>query len=196
MQIPKLVIFDCDGILVDTENLANRRLAEWLAAAGYPGGRGLPPIKLVTVPTYSELAGFIARELANVGIPIVVDVVQKSLLLEQTANSRALFFRASWIADYPDAENYLSVFYSKNPAPPNYTRYANPTFDKLYDEAMLITNDSLRNIQYQKMDELIIQDAPVVPLWYDQVIRLVRPCITGFFPNSLNMLELRHASVP
>ncbi|ANN55480.1 HAD superfamily hydrolase (TIGR01509 family) [Mesorhizobium sp. USDA 4775] len=36
MQIPKLVIFDCDGILVDTENLANRRLAEWLAAAGYP----------------------------------------------------------------------------------------------------------------------------------------------------------------
>ncbi|MFD1985269.1 HAD family hydrolase [Mesorhizobium newzealandense] len=36
MQIPKLVIFDCDGILVDTENLANRRLGEWLSAAGYP----------------------------------------------------------------------------------------------------------------------------------------------------------------
>lgn len=36
MSLPKLVIFDCDGILVDTENLANRRLAEWLTAAGYP----------------------------------------------------------------------------------------------------------------------------------------------------------------
>ncbi|MER8622445.1 HAD family phosphatase [Mesorhizobium sp. M1143] len=36
MSIPKLVIFDCDGILVDTENLANRRLAEWFVAAGYP----------------------------------------------------------------------------------------------------------------------------------------------------------------
>ncbi|RVB96094.1 HAD family phosphatase, partial [Mesorhizobium sp. M7A.F.Ca.CA.002.15.2.1] len=35
-ELPKLVIFDCDGILVDTENLANRRLAEWLTAAGYP----------------------------------------------------------------------------------------------------------------------------------------------------------------
>jgi len=48
-----------------------------------------------------------------VGIRVQVEVVQKSLLLEQTAKSEAPFFRGSWIADYPDAENYLSVFYSK-----------------------------------------------------------------------------------
>ncbi|RUU02807.1 HAD family phosphatase [Mesorhizobium sp. USDA-HM6] len=35
MQVPRLVIFDCDGVLVDTENLANRRLAEWLSEAGF-----------------------------------------------------------------------------------------------------------------------------------------------------------------
>ncbi|WP_204324359.1 hypothetical protein, partial [Stenotrophomonas maltophilia] len=44
-------------------------------------------------------------------------------------------FRGSWIADYPDAENYMAMFYSKNPAPPNYTRYQNPTFDTLYEKA-------------------------------------------------------------
>ena len=72
------------------------------------------------------LASYIANELQQIGIKIQVETVQKSLLLEQTAKSEALFFRGSWIADYPDAENYLSVFYGKNPAPPNYTRYKNP----------------------------------------------------------------------
>ena len=69
------------------------------------------------------LPAIIARQLEEIGLTVQVEVVQKSLLLELTSTSRALFFRGSWIADYPDAENYLSVFYSKNPAPPNYTRY-------------------------------------------------------------------------
>jgi ABC-type transport system substrate-binding protein len=60
------------------------------------------------------LASFIAKELEAIGITIQVEVVQKGLLLEQTAKSQVPFFRASWIADYPDAENYLSVFYGLN----------------------------------------------------------------------------------
>ena len=82
----------------------------------------MPAIKLLTIPNYANLASYIANELKQSGINIQVEAIQKSLLLEQTAKSQALFFRGSWIADYPDAENYLSVFYSKNPAPPNYTR--------------------------------------------------------------------------
>ncbi len=84
--------------------------------AGYPNGVGLPPIKLLTVPIYGDLASYIANELRETGIKINVEIIQKSLLLEQTAKSEALFFRGSWIADYPDAENFLSVFYGKNPA--------------------------------------------------------------------------------
>ncbi len=116
-------------------------------------------------------------------------------MLEQTAKSQALFFRASWIADYPDAENYLSVFYGKNPAPPNSTRYYNVSFDKLYEQSLLVTNDSLRNIMYQQMDKIIIEDAPVVPLWYDEVIRLVNTNVKGFQPNGVNLLELRTTRV-
>ena len=162
-----------------------------LAEAGFPGGRGLPEIKLLTVPIYSDLGSFIARQVEETGIKVQVEVIQKSLLLEQTAKSQALFFRASWIADYPEAENYLSVFYGKNPAPPNYTRYKNPVFDQLYEKALLEDVDSLRNRLYQQMDQLVIQDAPVVPLWYDEVIHLVNNNISGFEPNGLNLLELR-----
>ena len=162
-----------------------------LQEAGFADGNGLPVIKLLTIPIYGDLGTYIANELRQIGINIEVEVVQKSLLLEQTSKSQALFFRGSWIADYPDAENYLSVFYSKNPAPPNYTRYKNPAFDALYEAASAEKNDSVRYRLYQQMDQLMIKDAPIVPLWYDMAIHLVHTHIKNFPPNSLNLLELR-----
>jgi peptide/nickel transport system substrate-binding protein len=151
----------------------------------------LPVIKLLTISTYGDFASYIARQLEELGFKIQVEVVQKSLLLDLTSTSRALFFRGSWIADYPDAENYLSVFYSKNPAPPNYTRYANPAFDAVFEKAIAETNDSVRYKLYREADQIMISDAPVVPLWYDEVIRLVQPYVREFRPNALNLLELR-----
>ncbi|MEO6837260.1 MAG: ABC transporter substrate-binding protein, partial [Ginsengibacter sp.] len=166
-----------------------------LKEAGYPNGVGLPAFKLLTVPLYADFASYIANELLQIGIRINVEVVQKSLLLEQTAKSEALFFRGSWIADYPDAENFLSVFYGKNPAPPNYTRYHNPEFDKLYEAALSEKNDSVRYKLYQQADQVMIKDAPVVPLWYDMVIWLVQPYVKNFIPNGLNLLELRRVKL-
>ncbi len=162
-----------------------------LAEAGFKAGMEMPAIKLLTIPIYSNLASYVANELKQAGINVQVEAVQKSLLLEQTSKSQALFFRGSWIADYPDAENYLSVFYSKNPAPPNYTRYSNPKFDALYEQALREETDAIRYGLYQQMDMLIVEDAPVVPLWYDMALHLVHTNIVGFYPNGLNMLELR-----
>lgn len=152
---------------------------------------GAPVIKLYTVPIYSDIASYVARQAGEVGINVQVEVVQKSLLLEMTSGSKAAFFRGSWIADYPDAENYLSVFYSKNPAPPNYTRYRNPAFDALLEQAMAETDDERRLQLYRQADQLMIQDAPVVPLWYDVVVHLVQPWVQNFKPNALNLLELK-----
>ncbi|SDC10289.1 ABC transporter substrate-binding protein [Niabella drilacis] len=166
-----------------------------LKEAGFPGGKGLPVIRLLTISMYADFANFIAKQLEAVGMRIQVEVVQKALLFEMTANSRAAFFRGGWIADYPDAENYLSVFYSKNPAPPNYTRYKNARFDAIFEAAIKETNDSLRYILYRQADQLAINDAPVVPLWYDKVIQLVQPNIKGYQPNALNLLELRRVQI-
>jgi peptide/nickel transport system substrate-binding protein len=128
-------------------------------------------------------------------VRVQVEAIQKSLLLEQTSKSQALFFRGSWIADYPDAENYLSVFYSKNPAPPNYTRYHNAAFDALYERALAEKNDSVRNELYRKADMEMIKDSPVIPLWYDMVIHLVQPYVKDFTANGLNLLELRRVKI-
>ena len=173
----------------------NPQLARKLMQEAWIKGANSPAIKLYTIPIYADIASYIARQLEEIGLNVQVDVVQKSLLLDLTSNSKAGFFRGSWIADYPDAENYLSVFYSKNPAPPNYTRYKNPAFDALFEKAMAETNDSLRYKLYQQADQLMMKDAPVVPLWYDVVVHLVQPTVKGFQPNALNLLELRRTTV-
>ncbi|MBK9530580.1 MAG: ABC transporter substrate-binding protein [Chitinophagaceae bacterium] len=180
-----------DSVAVPGYHYDVAKAKQLLAEAGYPDGKNLPVIKLFTIPIYGDLGTYIANELLQIGITIEVDVMQKSLLMEHTAKSQAPFFRGSWIADYPDAENYLSVFYSKNPAPPNYTRYKNAEFDVLYEKALSQKNDSLRYELYRQMDRIIINDAPVVPLWYDMAIHLVHRNISSFYPNSLNLLELR-----
>ena len=162
-----------------------------LEEAGYVNGTKLPPIKLYTIPIYGEIGSYLAKQFEEAGIPVTVEVVLRSFLFELTSNSKAPFFRGSWIADYADAFNYLSCFYSKNPAPPNYTRYKNPEFDKIFEQAVAEPNDSLRYLLYRKADQILINDAPIIPLWYDRVIRLVQPNISGFEPNNLNWLELR-----
>ncbi len=166
-----------------------------LEEAGFPDGKNMPLILLKTVPVYAELGAFVARQLEETGIKVQVETVQRATLLEEIAKSKALFFRGSWIADYPDAENYLSVFYGKNPAPPNYTRYKNPDFDKLYEMALTETNDTIRYALYRRMDQMVIYDAPVIPLWYDMAIHLVNLRVSGFRPNALNLLELRKTKI-
>ncbi len=171
------------------------RSRQLLKEAGFPNGTGMPVILLKTVPVYAELGAFVARQLEESGIRVQVETVQRATLLEEMAKSNTLFFRGSWIADYPDAENYLSVFYGKNPAPPNYTRYKNPAFDRLYEKALTETNDSLRYKLYQEMDQMVINDAPIIPLWYDMAIHLVNLRVQGFAPNALNLLELRKTKI-
>ncbi|HET9431541.1 MAG TPA: ABC transporter substrate-binding protein, partial [Chitinophagaceae bacterium] len=64
-------------------------------------------------------------------------------------------------------------------------------FDAYFEQALLEENDSLRYRLYQLADQAVVNDAAVVPLWYDKAVRLVQPRVQGFKPNALNLLELR-----
>ena len=102
-------------------------------------------------------------------------------------------FRASWIADYPDAENYLSLFYSPNFAPdgPNYMHFRNESYDSIYEKSLTISNIAERKILYTKMDSIIVKEAPVVPLFYDMAVRFVNKKVSGLGINPQNFLILK-----
>lgn len=171
-----------------------QRALELLNEAGYPNGKGLPTIKLSTTATYLDLCKYIQQQLGILGINIDVDVNPPGALREQIAQSKSNWFRGSWIADYPDAENYLSLFCSNNfcPKGPNYTHYHNSEFDELYKQAKSTTNDSIRYSLYQTMDKLIMEDVPVVVLYYDQILHFTHPNISGIQSNAMNSLNLKH----
>jgi peptide/nickel transport system substrate-binding protein len=166
---------------------------ELLANAGFPGGKGLPEITLSTNASYMDLTTFIQSQLNDLGIKIKLDVHPPASMREMIAQGKLPFFRGSWIADYPDAENYLSLFYSENFSPkgPNYTHFSDPVFDKLYKQSLNEQNDSLRWQAYRKMDRIVMAEAPVVVLYYDQVLRFYRKEITGLGSNPLNLLSLK-----
>lgn len=164
-----------------------------LAEAGFPNGKNLPEITLQTVTSYKDLIEFVQGELNTAGIKCQVETNQGSSLRELIAKNGVNFFRGSWIADYPDAENYLSVFYSKNyvPVGPNYTSYNNKEFDKLYEAVFFETDNEKRFKMYRKMDQLVLEEAPMVILFYDQLINLYQNNITGISTNAQNLLILK-----
>lgn len=169
------------------------RAMQLLGKAGFPGGKGLPAITLTTNASYLDLCKFIQSQLGEIGIDLKIDVTPPATLREMIAQSKANFFRGSWIADYPDAENYLSLFYSPNfcPAGPNYTHFSSPEFDQLYVKSNIETNDSMRGAIYMRMDSLLMEQAPVVVLYYDEVLRFSRKNIAGLSSNPLNLLNLK-----
>ena len=164
-----------------------------MVEAGFPNGKGLGEITLSTTASYLDLCKYIQNQLGEIGIKLKIDVNPPATLREMIAKSKVPFFRGSWIADYPDAENYLSLFTTNNfcPAGPNYTHFSNKEFDILYNKAQNEINDSLRYRYYSQMDQIIINEAPVVILYYDQVLRFAQKNIKDLGSNPMNLLTLK-----
>ncbi|MDN3723764.1 ABC transporter substrate-binding protein [Aequorivita sp. SDUM287046] len=157
-------------------------------------GDSTPKITIGTNSQYLDLCEYIQRELEKLGIVVTIDVMPPSTLRQMKSSGELDIFRASWIADYPDAENYLSLFYSPNFAPngPNYMHFKNDAFDSLYVKSLSISNINERKILYEKMDSIIVEEAPVVPLFYDMAVRFVNKKVSGLGINPQNFLVLKN----
>jgi oligopeptide transport system substrate-binding protein len=164
-----------------------------LKEAGYPGGKGLPELTIHITDSYKEQAEFIQSQLAENNIRVNISVEKTSILRQSVNNGEYLLFKKSWFCDYADDENFMSLFYSKNFTPDgvNFFRYKNDLFDHYYEEALTVMDEQKRKQLFNKMDSLIVEDAPCIPLYYDEVIRLVRHNVKGLGINAMNLLSLK-----
>ena len=167
--------------------------AKLLTEAGFPEGKGLPEITLNTTTTYKDLIEFIQGELSAIGIKTKIDVSPSASLRDLMSKNNVNFFRGSWIADYADGENYLSMFYSKNKVPygPNYTAFYNKAFDKLFEESYYETDNEKRFKLYRQMDQMVMDYSPVVPVFYDQSVVMLQNNISGYPMNPLSLMILK-----
>ncbi|MCX6353055.1 MAG: ABC transporter substrate-binding protein [Bacteroidetes bacterium] len=168
-----------------------------LAKAGFDAKHPMPAIKLSTTANYLDLCIFVQKDLESVGIKASIDNVPPATLAEWKMQGKAAFFRGSWIADYPDPENYLSVFYSKNipPSGPNYFHFKSKEFDALYVASLAETNPQKLKSLYLQMEEIIADEAPVAVLYYDETIRLIATRVKNLKGNPINLLNLKRVRI-
>ena len=150
-------------------------------------------LQLTTVADYADIGKFVQSQVEQIGLQCKMEVMPPATMRSMRSTGSLQFFRSSWVSDYPDAENYLSLFTTGNFAPsgPNYTHYSNPKYDKLYDKALLCNDLEQRAQYYTEMDSLMMRDAPVVVLFYDEVLRFVNKRVKDMGSNPTNLLDLR-----
>ena len=161
---------------------------ELLAEAGYPGGKGLPPIELPVLPrnVYSSDPGFVARNacliscLKEVGIEVKLVEMEGGIDFDAPRfRDRAILRDKIWYADFPDPDNFLRpLFHSQGHM--NTFGYKNRQVDKLLDQVWSETSYTKRNELYHKIEELILLDSPIIPTDYGRLRYLLRPNVRGF----------------
>jgi len=154
----------------------------------------LPVLKIATDANYLDLCEYLQREWEKIGVRLQIDLMPTATLRQAKSSGKLELFRASWIADYPDAENYLGLFYSKNFAPygPNYTHFSNVDFDSLFESTFRIKSAKKRMAVYHKLDSIVMANHPVINLYYDKAVRFLQPNVKGMTMNPINTLNLKY----
>jgi oligopeptide transport system substrate-binding protein len=167
------------------------RARELLAEAGHPGGRGLLPFEIVFNGTEENRA--IAAEVQaawkrTLGVDVTLRVLEMKSLLASTRRLDYAIARGSWIADIPDAIDFLRVF--RGDEPNNRTGWRDDRYDALLSEASTESNPVRRAALLSLAESILLEAAPVIPVYHYASRHLVSPRIEGFIENPLDRHSL------
>lgn len=153
-----------------------------LAEAGYPGGKGFPKLTMFfreARPDISLVAEEVAGQLkTNLGITVSLQTMEWRSYLEKHNADAVPFFHMRWAADYLDPENFLS-FLLAGYGPENHVTYHNPEFDALCAAADSEMDEAKRLEMYAKAEDIVLQDAPFIPIYFQRDAELIRPRVKG-----------------
>lgn len=161
-----------------------------LAEAGYPDGKGLPPVQLWfnSQGDNALVAQTVQQDLSQIGVTIDLKQLDWAAFIEAADAGEPSFFRLGWVADYPDPENFLFfLFHSTNKGPQgNVTFYDNPVVDALIDESYGETNAEMRMELLRRAEEQIIQDVPWLFLTFNKEVILRKPYVKNLQPTGMD----------
>lgn len=166
-----------------------------LDSAGYPNGQGLGPFTLQLGNNQKTLkvAEAVQEDLKKLGLQMEIKSVDFATHLRTADEGKIPFWRTSWLADYPHAENFMANFYSPyfKPSGPNRARYHNRTVDSLYRAALQpgLSREEWSAI-YGQAERIVLDDAPWVFLYYSAIRQLTQPWITGYTVDPLQRINL------
>jgi len=152
----------------------------------------LDPIVISTTASYRDLCSYIQSAWIDLGLKVELEVLPSATFREEKAQGQLAVYRASWIADYPDPENYLMLFESSQHAPagPNAAHVSDIVIDGFLDVSRTLRGDARLDL-LQEADHRIRQQDYIVPLMYDESVRVLRQGWLGLPPHPMNALDLR-----
>lgn len=166
------------------------RARRLLAEAGYPEGRdpntGRRLVLTLEVGSaesaeYRQGIELIANFMDRVGVVLRASYNNRPALFEKIERRQAQMFALSWVADYPDAQNFLQLFYGRNASPgPNRANYTDRDFDRWYEEALGLDDGPRRRELYARMVERVVWDCPWIFTGIPVAHVLVRPELRGY----------------
>lgn len=146
------------------------RAKQLLAEAGYPGGTDPKTGRRLQLtmelgsgdnPEFRQAAELVASFMERIGIVLKPSYNNWPTFLDKMERRQAQLFSLGWVADYPDAENFLQLFYGPNQSPgPNHCNYANAEFDALYEKARVMQDSPERTKLYQRMADIVVEECP------------------------------------
>lgn len=165
----------------------------YLVEAGYPGGidpatgRRLTLTLSIGRPTQDsrEAGELLASFFAKIGIRLELDFHTWEAFLRSVNEGRTQMYMMGWVGDYPDAENFLQLFYSKNASPgPNHSCYESAAFDAAFEAAMAENDPEKRNVHWQECQRIIQEDCPWIFTHFPKSYSLVRPNVHNYIPSA------------
>jgi len=164
-----------------------QKARELLAAAGYPGGRGLPSIAIWSsvkdrvLVEHERLKGYLEAVGFQVEFHYETHWPTFSRLLGE---GKLPVFLYAWHADVPDPDNFLTkLFHSRSPR--NFFGYANPAIDRLLTRARSEADAQRRVELYRQAEQAIVDDAPIIPIWHYTYERVFQPYVRSVEVNGL-----------
>ena len=163
-----------------------------LAEAGYPAGAdpqtGRRLVLTLTIGRASqesrEAGELMASFYERIGIRLELAFMTWDAFVRAVNEGRTQLFRMGWVGDYPDAQNFLQLFYSKNASPgPNHALYANPDFDRAYEAALAAPTAAARNRAWAQCQEIVREDCPWIFTHVNKAYSLVRPTVRNYAPT-------------
>jgi len=158
-----------------------------LADAGYPGGKGMPTIQLIynTNDNHKQI-GEAIQEMwrKNLGVNIELQNQEWKVYLDNQHTQNYQLERAGWIADYEDPHVFLEIWETGNGN--NDTLWSNVEYDQLLHEALQARDEKERYEIYQKMDAILVDECPVIPIYYYTRVYLLNPKVRGYWPTLLD----------
>jgi oligopeptide transport system substrate-binding protein len=168
--------------------------------AGYTDGGNLPEVRLIVNSGNTRnntVAAEIQRQLKNnLNINVSFESLPNAEKYTLQLQGNGDLFRDGWVADYPNPESFLSVFYGEfvtrdtaNESYPNTMRYQNKNYDRYYELGRDATSRELAMGYFLKAEQILINDAPLIPLWYESNCRLIKTRLKNFHSNPLRYLD-------